>query len=97
MRNLILIAISAACLSGCAGSLDVPMSPEFGRAVASMDAQIIQRPVSDQPPVGSGAVGVAAIGRYETGKVYTPETQNTSNLEVSGASAGKAAPAPGGK
>jgi hypothetical protein len=80
MRTLILASLLAAGLSGCVQSIDAPMSPTFGQAVATMDTQIIPTAVSDQPPSTSGAVAAAALGRYEKGQVYPPETQSTSNL-----------------
>lgn len=91
MRTLILMAVCAAGLSGCATqqNLDAPMSPEFGRAVASMETQIIPVRVSDQPPASSGAVGTAAVNRYLKGEVYKPETQSTSNVVVVGGGGGK--------
>jgi hypothetical protein len=94
MRNLILASACAVGLCGCAQSLDAPLSSNFGKAVASMDTQIIPTPISDQPPAGSGVVGAAAIGRYEKGDVYKPETQNTSNVVSYGSSSGKSS---GGK
>lgn len=80
MRTLILASVCAIGLCGCAQSIDAPLSPTFGQAVASMDSQIIPAPVSDQPPPSSGARATAAVGRYEKGEVYRPETQNTSTL-----------------
>jgi hypothetical protein len=88
MRNLIVISVCAAALCGCAQSLDAPMSPTFGRAVASMDAQIIPAPISEEQPPSSGARAAAAIGRYEKGEVYKPETQATSSAGAMGASYG---------
>jgi|GEM_PF-3477741 len=92
MRTLILISACAAALGGCAQSIDAPLSSTFGQAVASMDAQIIPAPISDLPPSSSGAVAAAAVGRYEKGEIYPPETQNTSNVTVTGS-----APSSGGK
>lgn len=86
MRTLILMSICAVALGGCVESLDAPLSPTFGKAVASMDAQIIPTPVSDQPPPSSGVVGVAAIGRYEKGQVYKPASPATSSVAGMGAS-----------
>lgn len=84
MRNLILVSACAAGLCGCAQSIEGPLSPTFGQAVATMDTQIIPAPISQQPPSSSGVVGTAAIGRYEKGQVYRPETQETSSIGGSG-------------
>lgn len=90
MRKLILASICALGLAGCASSVDAPLSPAFGKAVATMDTQIIPTQISDQPPAGSGALGVAAIDRYEKDKTYKPEVQATSALiAASGGSSGK--------
>lgn len=94
MRTLILISVCAVGLCGCAQNLDAPLSPTFGTAVASMDTQIIPTPISDVPPSSSGVVGAAAIGRYEKGQVYKPQTQNTSSVGGYSSSSG---PASGGK
>jgi len=85
MRTLILISACAAALGGCAQSIDAPLSSTFGQAVATMDSQIIPAPISDLPPSSSGAVAVAAIGRYEDGEVIKPESQSTSTLSGAGA------------
>jgi hypothetical protein len=78
MRILILVPLCAAGLVGCAAPLDAPLSPNFGLAVASMQAQVIPVAVSDLPPESSGARGVAAVRRYEKGEVKKLETQSTS-------------------
>lgn len=88
MRTLILASVCAIGLCGCAQSIDAPLSPTFGKAVASMDTQIIPTPVSAEPPSGSGVHGTAAIGRYEKGEVYKPETQSTSTVGGYGTSSG---------
>lgn len=80
MRTLILASLAAIGLSGCVQSVDAPMSPTFGQAVATMDTQIIPAKVSDEPPSTSGAAAAAALGRYEKGQVYPPETQSTSSI-----------------
>ncbi len=81
MRKLILASLCALGLAGCVGSVDAPLSPTFGKAVATMDTQIIPVRVSDQPPPSSGALAAAAIDRYEKDKVYKPETQATSAMQ----------------
>ncbi len=81
MRTLILAIVAATAavsLCGCVDSVDAPLSPTFGKAVATMDTQIIPTQVSDQPPASSGAVGAAAVGRYQKGEVYKPEIETTS-------------------
>jgi hypothetical protein len=88
MRTLILISVASALLGGCADNVDAPLSPTFGKAVASMDAQIIPAPVSEEPPSSSGARAAAAVGRYDRGEVYKPETQSTSNSAVPATYAG---------
>jgi hypothetical protein len=82
MRPLILASVCALGLGlcGCAQSVDAPLSTTFGKAVSSMDAQIIPTQVSDQPPAGSGEVAAAAVGRYQKGQVYRPETQSTADI-----------------
>lgn len=94
MRTFILISVCAAGLCGCAQSIDAPLSTTFGQAVASMDAQIIPAPISDLPPSSSGSVAAAAVGRYEKGEVYKPQTANTSSIGGYGSSSGKSS---GGK
>jgi hypothetical protein len=89
MRTFLLVSVCAAGLCGCADSVDAPLSPTFGQAVASMDTQIIPAPISDQPPAGSGEVGVAAVGRYDHGQVKPPETQTTSSSGGSSYGGGK--------
>jgi hypothetical protein len=86
MRILILASVCAAGLCGCAQSVDGPLSPIFGKAVASMDTQIIPVAVSEEQPSSSGVIGVAAVGRYEKDQKKEVETQNTS--KIGGASAG---------
>jgi hypothetical protein len=88
MRNLLFVPVCALGLSGCVHSVDAPLSPTFGKAVAAMDVQIIPTKVSDQPPASSGAVAAAAVGRYEAGRVYKPETQATSDLANYGSGGG---------
>jgi hypothetical protein len=79
MRTLILASLCAA-LGGCIDSIDAPLSPTFGQAVASMDSQIIPAAVSSEPPPANGARAASAIGRLEKGEVYKPQTQNTSSI-----------------
>jgi hypothetical protein len=90
MRTLIIGSVCALGLglSGCAESLDAPLSTTFGQAVATMDTQIIPTHVSDQPPASSGEVGAAAVGRYQKGQVYRPETQATSTVGSYGGGGG---------
>jgi hypothetical protein len=83
MRTLILAsvaAVAAASLCGCVDSVDGPLSPTFGKAVATMDTQIIPTQVSDQAPASSGEVAAAAVGRYQKGQVYKPEAASTSTV-----------------
>ncbi|CAN7415436.1 hypothetical protein LJR219_002648 [Phenylobacterium sp. LjRoot219] len=82
MRTLILTSVCAVGLCGCVQSIDAPLSPTFGQAVASMDTQIIPVRPSDQPPSANGARAASAIARLEKGEVYKPETANTSNVSV---------------
>ena len=77
MRPLILASLCAG-LCGCVQSVDGPLSPTFGQAVASMDSQIIPAAVSSQPPPANGARAATAIERLEKGQVYKPQTQGTS-------------------
>lgn len=79
MRPLILASLCAG-LCGCVQSIDAPLSPTFGQALASMDSQIIPAAVSSLPPPANGARAATAIGRLEKGQVYKPETQNTSSI-----------------
>lgn len=84
MRTLLIATVCAAALSGCSAHIDGPLSPVFGKAVATMDTQIIPAPISDKQPAGSGAQGAAAIDRYQKDQVYKPETQATGSLASSG-------------
>lgn len=97
MRTLILASVCAAGLCGCAQNLDAPHSPVFGKAVATMDTQIIPAPISDLPPQSSGVVAAAAVGRYEKGQVYAPITQSTSSLASAGIGYGGGGGGGGGK
>jgi len=74
-------------LAACTTPLDAPLSPTLGQAVASMDVQIIPAPADDRPPESSGARGVAAIKRYETGRVKQPRGAGTSEIGMVQASA----------
>jgi hypothetical protein len=78
IRHLAALLLTAASLAGCAERLDAPLSPTFGQAVASMDAQIIPAPATEAPPEGSAARGVAAIRRYEKGQPRPLEAAGTS-------------------
>lgn len=80
-----LAALAALLAAGCAERIDAPLSQTFGVAVASMDSQIVPAPVDPRPPVTSAARGVAAIRRYETGKVAAP-VASTSNVSASSVS-----------
>lgn len=86
MRTLILAAVCAAGLCGCVQSIDAPLSPTFGQALASMDTQIIPVRPSAEPPSANGARAASAIGRLEKGEVYKPETPNTATIGGAGMS-----------
>jgi hypothetical protein len=92
----LLFGAAVLVLAGCSGHLDAPLSPSFGLAVASMQAQIVppQR-ISDQPPETAAARAAAAIRRYEQGRPKVAETQATSAVGASSLSA--PAPAPAGE
>ncbi|MCW2573913.1 MAG: hypothetical protein JWO88_3971 [Frankiales bacterium] len=77
IRPLLLVSILG-LLAGCAERLDAPLSPNFGQAVASLDAQIVPAPPTEAPPEGSAARGVAAIRRYEKGQPRPLEPAGTS-------------------
>jgi hypothetical protein len=79
MRPLFLIPIVAS-LAGCATPLDAPLSPRFGEAVASMQAQVIPAAISSAPPQDPGARAVAAITRLQKGEVRKPESPATSTV-----------------
>ena len=78
IRSLTLIVAGAGLVAGCAERLDAPLSPAFGRAVASLDAQIVPAAPTEAPPEGSAARGVAAIRRYEKGQPRPLEHAGTS-------------------
>jgi hypothetical protein len=84
MRAATLISlVFVAAAGGCASPLDAPLSPTFGAAVASLEAQIIPpTAATEQPPQGSGARGVAAIRRYERGEPKTAGESATSNVSA---------------
>jgi hypothetical protein len=86
-RLMKLVALAALCAAagGCQTPLDAPPSPTFGQAVASMQSQIIPAEVSNEPPESSAARGVAAIERYEAGKVDPLQNTTTSNVGSQGA------------
>ncbi|HEV2530975.1 hypothetical protein [Phenylobacterium sp.] len=86
------LALGASLLAGCAERLDAPLSPTFGQAVASMDAQIVPATPGDAPPEGSAARGVAAIRRYEKGQPRPLEPASTSTQGGAYASAPQDAP-----
>lgn len=78
--HLAILVAGLAPLAACSTPLDQPISPALGAAVASMNAQIIPAAVSNEPPPGSGAQAVAAVTRYETGKVKQPPAPGTSQI-----------------
>ncbi|MDB5466592.1 MAG: hypothetical protein JWQ46_1354 [Phenylobacterium sp.] len=83
MRRLLkFAALLSLCMgaTACANSLDAPLSPTFGQAVASLQSQIVPASVSTEPPVSSGARGAAAIQRLEKGQVMQPDYGATSAL-----------------
>lgn len=95
-RALKIAAIAAlgAAAAACQSPMDEPMSPTFGRAVASLDAQIIPAAPDPRPPEGSAAVGVGAIRRYEHDAVKAPPSVYTSSVGSQMSNA-PASPAPG--
>ena len=80
IRPLAILPLLA--LGACTTPLDAPLSPTLGQAVASMDAQIIPPTGIDLPPESSGARGVAAVGRYERGRVKQPPASGTSAIGI---------------
>jgi hypothetical protein len=92
MRALIIAALALPA-AACASRADRPLSPSLGAAVASMDAQIIDPTPAEGAPQGSGARGVAAIKRYETGRVKAPPSAGTTGDAGYGADKGADAPA----
>jgi hypothetical protein len=73
-------ALSALSLTACTAAMD-EAPPDFGRAVASMDSQIVPPAAdSDTPAESSGARGVEAIRRYERGEVKQPPQSATSDI-----------------
>jgi hypothetical protein len=81
MRLAALAALAPLLLcGGCNTPLQEPLSPRFGAAVASLDVQIAPPDPSTAPPAGSGAVGAAAIARYQSGRVIQPNSADTSQI-----------------
>jgi hypothetical protein len=68
MTRALAMLVAAVALAGCAERLDAPLSPAFGKAVASLDAQIVPPDPSDGPADSSASRGVAAVRRYEKGQ-----------------------------
>ncbi len=92
MRLAALAALGPLLLcAGCDTPLQEPLSPSFGAAVASLDVQILPSDPNPAPPPGSGAVGAAAVARYQTGHVIEPNSAGTSEV---GHELGSATPAP---
>ncbi|RAK52535.1 hypothetical protein [Phenylobacterium deserti] len=84
IRPLAILPLLA--LGACTTPLDAPLSPTLGQAVASMDAQIIPPTETDLPPESSGARGVAAVDRYQRGRVKQPPVTGTSEVGMRQAS-----------
>jgi hypothetical protein len=80
-----LAALAALCAGAgaCQTPVDAPPSPTFGQAVASLQSQIIPADLGAEPPESSAARGVAAIKRYEAGKVTGLQNASTSNVRSS--------------
>lgn len=76
--TLAVLAAAGAALSACHTPLDEPMNTNFGRAVASLDAQIIPAAPDPRPPESSAAAGVGAIRRLEHDQVKEPPSPYTS-------------------
>lgn len=74
------LTVTAAGLGGCAGSIDGPISPVFGEALASVEAQAVEVAVSDLPPETSGQAAAAAVKRYNEGKTKPVQTYATSTI-----------------
>jgi hypothetical protein len=87
-----LAAVAAGC-SSTASAVDAPLSPTFGVAVASLQAQIVPA-TTDGPLTSSAARGASAIRRYERGEPKTMGDYATSN--VSSIASGNAAVGAGG-
>lgn len=81
MKPLLILAACAG-LAACATPTDGPESATFGQAVASMDVQIVHRPVSSLPPEDSGARGTLAAQRLEKDKVKEPSAPETSDIRM---------------
>lgn len=85
--RLRLALVAAACLAcaACASdppTVEGPLSPEFGVAAASLQAQIV--PPRPGPSSGSsGARAALAITRYDTDKVIPPVSASTSAVSAS--------------
>jgi hypothetical protein len=79
-KTTIAILAGAALVAGCASQIDQPQSATFGDALDSMRAQATTGTVSEEPPVGSGATGAAAIKRVETGQTKAVVTPTTSDV-----------------
>lgn len=102
-----LIAVAALCVgsSACMNAFDpqwgsrdradAPMSPTFGRALASMDNQIIDPTPAAGLPATSAAKAASAIGRYERGQVIQPAA--ASGAAASGDASDQSAPETSGE
>lgn len=84
MKTVALITATGAVLTGCVGSIDGPQSAAFGEGLASVRAQVVATPVSDEPPETSGQVAAAAVKRYATGKTKPVEVYATSTVGGAG-------------
>jgi hypothetical protein len=73
-------AVLLAGLTGCAERADAPLSPTFGMAVASLQAQIVPPAAVPGPAQSSAARGIVAVTRYERGQPRALETAPTSNV-----------------
>ena len=79
MRSISILGLGLLFVcAGCSEPLQEPLSPQFGRAIASMDSEISPADPSSAPPPGSGAVGAAAVERYQTGHVIGPSSTGSS-------------------
>jgi hypothetical protein len=94
MSRLRILACCAApaLLAACAERADAPLSPTFGKAVASLDAQIVPAPPPTSAPAQTSAArAIVAARRYEADKPLPPQTASTSQVGGYGPSSAQGA------
>lgn len=91
LRGLLPIAAAGlgALAAGCSTPIDEPLSPAFGRAVASMDRQIIDPTPATGLPETSGERAATAVRNLHRGEVKEPYGSYAERMAAGGGGGGE--------